>query len=411
MRWNDELMRNAERLCPSGPFDGAVLLAEPPRPPFGREEMAFAEAFSAAILKSPAARALPEVVALGFWLRRANVTRMRDAWMAAAAGRFLVGRGLVFHLAPANVETMFVYSTVLSLLAGNANAVRVSPRLGAALDCLVTLLDGVLRDHAAVARRVLVARYGHDDAVTGFLSSVCHARIVWGGDEAVRHARAIPLPAHASELVFGAKFSVAAIDAAAWNAEPAKDEVARAFCLDAFTFRQQGCSCPKLVYWCGAAAAVRAAQGTFWPAVERAAATVPGSRPDAAEATDRLVSACAMALGGAGTVARAEAGNHAFVRLTGGGLDGVRRREHAGHGLFWEGEGEDLDALLAWFEDADQTVASYGIPAARWEAALRNRPPRGICRIVRFGTALEFSPVWDGHDLLRALTREIVIAV
>src|SRR5229473_1854189 len=41
-------------------------------------------------------------------------------------------RGLVFHVPPANVDTIFVYSWALSALAGNRNVVRISPRAAGA---------------------------------------------------------------------------------------------------------------------------------------------------------------------------------------------------------------------------------------------------------------------------------------
>ena len=43
-------------------------------------------------------------------------------------------RGLVFHVPPANVDTIFVYSWALSALAGNSNVVRISSRSAGAAD-------------------------------------------------------------------------------------------------------------------------------------------------------------------------------------------------------------------------------------------------------------------------------------
>ena len=41
-----------------------------------------------------------------------------------------LGRGLLFHVAPSNVPTMFVYTYVIAILAGNANIIRLSTRRG-----------------------------------------------------------------------------------------------------------------------------------------------------------------------------------------------------------------------------------------------------------------------------------------
>ena len=104
--------------------------------------------FSAEVLADPAARRWPEMAALGFWMRRANIARIQAAFEAACGGRLLVGRGLAFHIAPSNVDTMFIYSLFVSLLAGNTNIVRVSPKLRQELASALELLARVLQRHA-----------------------------------------------------------------------------------------------------------------------------------------------------------------------------------------------------------------------------------------------------------------------
>ncbi len=126
MHWTNDIILDAERLCPSGTFDAAELLAERPQRPFAEEGLALVADFSAEVLADSAARRWPEIAALGFWMRRANIARIQAAFEAACGGRLLVGRGLAFHIAPANVDTMFIYSLFVSLLAGNTNIVRVS---------------------------------------------------------------------------------------------------------------------------------------------------------------------------------------------------------------------------------------------------------------------------------------------
>ncbi len=49
-------------------------------------------------------------------------------------------QGLVFHIAPGNADTVFVYSWALAALAGNRNVVRVSERGGAATEAVLSAL-------------------------------------------------------------------------------------------------------------------------------------------------------------------------------------------------------------------------------------------------------------------------------
>jgi len=412
MRWDKDIALDAEKVCPAGEFDAAEILARRAQPPFTEQALAFIADFSAEILKNPELRRHPEIVALGFWMRRANVARLKASFEAAFGGRLLVGRGLAFHIAPANVDTMFIYSLFLALLAGNTNIVRISTKSNEQMAGLIGLLSKVLERHADMAKRLLVVRYGHDDKLTAFFSGVCNLRIIWGGDETIRRIRAAALPPHASELAFSGKFSVAALDAGAWNAASATEQarVARLFANDSFAFNQQGCASPKLVYWRGADAEVEKAREGFWPLVEREAGGMPFTL-DAADIMDRFVAVCSTAVEWERGLEKYEARSHAFVRLKAQCLADVRRELNTGNGMFYEYAGRALDDLLDWFGDNDQTISSYGITIDDWRAGMLRRLPKGICRIVPIGRALEFSPVWDGHDLLRAMCREITLEV
>jgi hypothetical protein len=305
---------------------------------------------------------------------------------------------------------MFVYSLFLSLFAGNTNVVRISTRRNPQLDLVLEVLNAVLAGHPAIADRILVVRYGHDDAVTGFFSGLCDIRIIWGGNETVRRMRAIPIPAHATELAFSGKFSVAVLDAAAWLAETDRDGVAKRFCNDAFSFNQQGCACPKLVYWLGDAANTAAAGISFWAVLEKILPAT-GFAVEPAEAMDRLVAECSIALTGNVDGPARHCGAGLFTRLTVCSLADVSRKLNTGNGLFYEFAADSLVPLMEWFGCDDQTVSSYGIGEGTWNTVLREVAPRGICRVVQLGQALDFSPVWDGFDLVRSMCRIMRIEV
>jgi hypothetical protein len=52
-------------------------------------------------------------------------------------------------------------------------------------------------------------------------------------------------------------------------------------------------------------------------------------------------------------------------------------------------------------------VSYAGVTKDEWRAFLEAAPVAGIDRIVPFGQALDFSPVWDGFDLMRVFMREV----
>lgn len=251
------------------PAGGSIerVLAARSAPPFAPERLAFVHALGRCIMNSREARAMPELVALGFWARPASVRQMIPA--EDGSGLIRLARGLAFHIAPANVDTIFVYSLLLSVLAGNRNIVRISTKESEQTALLLRLIGEALAQADPATRDSLaIVRYEADRATNDYLSSLCDLRLVWGGDATVATLRESPLAPHATELNFPNKLSGAVIDAAGWLALADRDEQARRFANDALWFGQQACSSPRFVFWRGDEALVEQAAQDFWPRVE-----------------------------------------------------------------------------------------------------------------------------------------------
>jgi hypothetical protein len=379
--------------------------------PFDPRAVAFVGKFSQKLLTHPRIREYPELAALAHWFRPA---RLRDLGQRFREPEDAVvrGRGLVFHLAPANVDSVAMYSWLIAFLAGNVNWVRVSQKPSAQLDFILTVLQQTLDDNVvgeAVMGRVVLFTYAHDEAVTQAISAAAMCRVVWGGDATVAAIRAIPLRPSATELCFPDRFSAAAISARAVLAmdEAALSSQAAGFYNDAFWFGQQACSSPRLLAWVGNAADSAQAQQRFWAAVQ---AHVDGKQPEitAAMHMDRL--------GAAFDMAAKELAHPASHSITGAHplrldmekpLHAVVKELHCGNGLFLEQRLDHLHDLAPQLTDKEQTLAVLGFERAALLDFVDRLPARAIDRIVPFGEALSFSPVWDGVDLFAAFTRQI----
>ncbi|MCE4556115.1 acyl-CoA reductase [Roseateles cellulosilyticus] len=400
-------MSEPEVLLPTG---GRLedLAAAGNLPVFGEPQLAFAAALARALTQSADARAHPELVALGFWLRPAHLRALVDRQRARVEGAWLQPRGLCFHVAPGNVDTIFVYSWMLSLLCGNRSVIRLSSRDSEQTRCLLAQLAALLAlpEWAEIASRVMVLRYGHDEAISAQLSAACDMRIIWGGDTAVRALRALPLPPTATELCFPDKFSVAVLDIAAVAAldDTALAQLAHRFTADAYSFGQMACSSPRLVLWHGGPAAARAVAARFWPAVERRVADFAHGL-EAADAMNKRVAVDLLAMERPGVhVLPATRSEVQRVWLD---APAVLPEAHCGGGLFHEASFEQFAQLAPLWSRRVQTVSQFGLGAERWQAWLAEGPVGGIDRIVPVGRALDFDPVWDGQDLWTAFTRRI----
>jgi hypothetical protein len=242
-----------EALLPNSP-QPEQLSAIPPLPPFAEESLAFVDALSRNLLRSEA-RTFPELVALAYWMRRANLERLRAELHQRIGDTLHVPRGTVLHIAPSNVDSIFVYSWFLSLLTGNRNIVRLSSKPSAQADQLVRAITEILADptHAAIASRNLLVKYEANDATTERFSAACDVRVIWGGDNTVGQIRRLALPPTATEVAFSNKYSLALLHAARWLEadETAKNALARAFYNDSYWFDQMACSSPRSVLWVG----------------------------------------------------------------------------------------------------------------------------------------------------------------
>jgi hypothetical protein len=362
---------------------------------------------SAALLADPTLRQDPASVSVAYWLRRAQLARLVDEQARRAATepdvlRVPVGR--VLHLAPSNVDTLFIYSWALAYLCGNTSVVRLSQESGVVVEALLRVIDSVAsRDEELRASNRFVT-YGHDDAITTALSAWCAHRVIWGGDETVAAIRPLPLPPHASERVFGSKYSFAVIDAARYAAAPEDERarVASGFFNDLFWFDQMACSSPQVVFWVGAEEAAGSASRDFERALQ---AEVVRRRfePPVSSAVHRRTYAFGLA-----------ASADVRVVLEHPGFVGVHVRDRAaldkdvcGGGLFRHLPIQRLSDVLAFVDEGDQTLTHWGLDGETLREFAVEAGARGLDRLVPIGEALAFDVVWDGFHLIDDMLRRV----
>ena len=386
---------------------GRMRAAAGPLTPFGAEVTAFAADLSRALRRDPVTRADPAVAALAYWIRPAHLVQLQQEWQIRndRDDRIVrVPRGVVFHIPPTNVDTLFVYSWLLSALAGNANVIRLSPSVEST--ALLRVIDDVLAQHPIVAGATVFVRYGHDDARTAELSTA-DVRVIWGGDDTVAAIRRVPLAPHATELVFPDRFSFALLDASAvrTSSEAELKDLATRFFNDAYWFDQLGCASPRLVVWRGDRQSTAAAAERFYDAlaqelVRREHTTATGA------VIAKLVHAADSAAAGRVESIVWDRSDLTIAQLR--ALDSVVR-DGPGGGLFYDVRIEELSELAAHVVRRDQTLTHYGFSAEELRALARTLNGRGVDRLVPVGQALTFDRFWDGYDLLGSFTRCVVV--
>jgi hypothetical protein len=376
--------------------------------PFHASVVDVAADLSRRIFKDAEARKYPELLALAYWTRKAELQRLTDQYHSLRReDRFLVPRGIIFHLPPRNVDTMFVYSWLLALLTGNRNIIRLSSQRSESTNVLLRLVsDALANAPGSVRDGTVIVSYGHEEALTNLLSAVCDVRVIWGGDGTVATIRRSPLPPHAREITFPDRYSMAAIQARSYEELPEerRQRLVEQFFNDSYWFDQMACSSPRLVIWCGQPSQTKAASRDFFSRLAAHVARTRYSLP-AAASIHKLAFACSAVLDLPVTDCQWHPG---LIVLTLDSLAGFQRT-HPGGGMFFEVHLERLLALAPMLQRRDQTLTWFGFKLDELHTLIRNLNGRALDRLVPIGQALQFHRFWDGYDLLQEFCRQVYI--
>jgi len=397
--------------CQDWPQQVEYLAKEAPTAPFDPLLLDFVHTVSLRIMNSKKIRKQPELIALAYWMRKSHVYQIMQEYRQYYRHSTPLPRGVVLHIVPTNVDSIFMYSWLLALLTGNANIVRLSSRSQVQLQPLLELLNDLLLDErfAPIRNRNIILSYGHEDEITKILSSYCQVRVIWGGDQTISHIRSIPLPPAAVEIPFADKFSWCALQAEKILAAPADEytQLLEQFFNDAFWFNQNACSSPRLIAWVGDDPTIYAAKQRFWDGL-KVIIEKKQVMQDSASRINRMVCGYRLAAQGIANSISSESADHPY-RVHIREITPELRQQHPGNGVFWETEVNKLVDLLPFVSYRDQTLSVYGFSQQELCNFAARSQGRCFTRIVPIGQSLTFHYIWDGINLLTAFSRELTL--
>ncbi|MFB2517414.1 acyl-CoA reductase [Lysinibacillus sp. OTC-L20] len=381
-----------------------VLQQTPANRPFEELIIDFTQVLSKRFLRT---RNQPEIVALGYWLRRANIQQMQTNFEQQYENLNIRARGIVFHIAPSNVDTIFVYSWMLSLLAGNRNILRISSKEQNGLNLLLQIIMEELAkpEFKGIAQQTIICTYGYEETITAQISAICHTRVIWGGDATVEAIRQVPLTPLANELTFPDRFSLAVLSSEAVMAldKKALETLASQFYNDVFWFNQMACSSPRLIIWTGKQQ--NEAKMRFWSRLED---VIQDKSYELFAATQVLKYTTTLQLAAKERVNQIKHDVY-YSRVQFQQIEPNVREVHCGGGLFYEYDVESLVDASSMICDKDQTLAYFGIEHQQLVSFVEAISSRGLDRVVPIGQALNFDDTWDGQNFLTSFTRSVVI--
>jgi len=382
---------------------GNHLTENTPTMPFGDEVCAFLNDLSRDLLSHKEIRDYPDVASFAYWCRKGNVSALKEKYRAVFAlscGR--MGRGLAFHITPSNVPVNFAFSFVFSLVAGNANIVRVPSAQRAQTAIICDAINRVIAKYPDIAKRTAFVQYPINELITASFSLASDVRIIWGGDQTVEAIRAAKCPPHCKDVVFPDRYSIGIINGKDMDriSDEEMQKLAAGLYNDTYLMDQNACSSPQLLFWQYTDESVKQ---RFWNAVERYAADHYELPPSLV--TDKYVQLCSDILKGNVSQPIEFKGFLTVVTLASLPDDSTLLRGKGGY--FYQYDIESVKEIVPCVSEKFQTLLYFGYQAKELADALFSARLRGISRIAPFGTAMDIDIIWDGYDLVFELSRTL----
>ena len=396
------------RLQLLAPFDADLLGIQHSLslPPFAPQILNLLGDLSEMLRADPRVKALPDLYSFGFWCRRTSLEAMRNHYPDISQR---LGRGILFHIGPANVPVNFAYSLVTGLLAGNANIVRVPSADFIQVRFIAEAFNALLSSpsHIDLRNHIRLVRYDrNEEDITALFSRTCDVRLIWGGDSTIENIRHHHLPARSFDITFADRYSICIIGAQRYLDEGKTLELAQGFYNDTYLFDQNACTAPHLVLWLGSTDVIKQARELFWGTLHKYALGRYAVEPRSA--VDKLSKAMHFAALNEGSqIVKSQ--DNLITRITLEKLDMHIDDWQGNSGLFFEYALDNLEQILHIINRRYQTLSYACLDKAELHNLITAGRASGIDRIVPIGRTLEFSLDWDGYDLVRMLSRLIKI--
>ena len=342
-----------------------------------------------------------EVATFGFWCRKASLLNEKKNYDDLG---LRLGKGVVFHSTPSNVPVNFAFSLAAGLLAGNANIVRLPGKdftqVTLITDAVSSLLAG---KHTSIAPYICFVKYPPNKELHDKFSSVCDVRMIWGGDGTINELRKSPLKPRATDLTFADRYSIAVIDADKYLETHDKPAIAQAFYNDTYFSDQNACTAPRIIFWIGNGK--KAAKQTFWKSVRALARDKYELAP--VQAVGKLAAFYKTAANI--PVVLTESDDSYVTRISVDNADDKLMNYKYNSGFYFEHDINELRDILPICGERLQTLTYYGLAKEDLAAFFAECKPKGIDRAVPMGKSMDFALTWDGYDLIRQLSRRVVV--
>ena len=374
--------------------------------PFNKLCIDFLEDFSKKLKNYKDLKSYPDLIYLMYWCRKERIKKLEHS---LTDNQYRLGRGLIFHICPSNVPTNFVYSLFFGLLSGNSNIVKISSENSKEKLIIISILKNIFdkRKYKVLKNSNILTEYKASNTKnTKFFSSVCDARVIWGGNKTINDIRKFWIPERSIDITFADRYSISVI-----NLEILKNLnlnklkiLAKKFYYDSYLMNQAACNSPHFVFWVGKKNTKL--QNTFWKELNEAVEN--NFIFDDIHIVDKYTNLMKNII---------EHDNFNKINMYKNNLYVVDVNQKVNtienirgkNGTFFQKNINNLSKIKHSISKKCQTLTYFGFEKKELEVFLLNNNLSGIDRAVPIGNALNINPIWDGFNVLNELSRIIII--
>lgn len=379
---------------------GSENIEMKPMMPYSDMVCEFLNEISSNLMKSPMIRTYTDLSALAFWCRKGNIQKLKEQF---GDNSDRLGRGLCFHIAPSNIPINSIFSYFFGLLAGNANIVRLSSKDFPQVDFVCELIKDILKNYPEIEKRTAFVKYERSDEISEDFSKMADCRMIWGGDKTIAIFKKYETKPRCTDITFPDRYSICIIDGKS-IIEADEDKMKRLaenFYVDTYLMDQNACSSPQLIYWINDS---KNAREKFWNYVYEYANSKYNLQD--AVAVDKYTKLCedAILYDNVGkTSTKTNLLYRSEIKTLSDDMTDIRGKG----GYFYEYSLNNMNNLYKIITEKYQTITYFGIDEKELLNNIIKNELTGIDRIVPIGKAMDIDVVWDGHDLVKELSRVI----
>ena len=349
----------------------------------------------------------PDIKALSFFCRKNNILNFKNKHHNQDSVRF--GLGLIFHITPSNIPTNFAYSLIFGLVTGNSNIVKVPSKKFDEIEIICKSINHILnkKKHVEIKQMIAIVRYdSNSDFLTKKFSSICDARLIWGGDKTIANIKKFDTKPKNIDIPFSDRYSISLINAGNFlklsNYE--LSILIKNFYNDTYAVDQNACSSPHLVLWHGKF--ITKAKKKFWQHLNN---LVKSNYDSPLISTVDNYSKLASEIIKNKNIHSFKIFNKSLYVVTLKKIQPKLFVEKTKWGFFYECNIQNLKHINHVVNRSLQTLTYFGFSKKFLQILFRENNFNGIDRVVPLGQALSINLVWDGYDLTKILSREIEI--